>query len=288
MKKKIIKLLSLLSLTIVFISKIDNLQAVVPFYFLPSTKNLKKDGLSLGNTAYQLLYFGQIKDSLSLAKLAVKMDKSNEKLWTILAETQIANNLLNEAIFSLNKAQKINPNLVELYFAKSNIFLKQSNTKKAKIALNKGLQIQPKNHNAIFQLGNIFLMEKNYIQAIKEFEKAITIKPDFWQAINNQGLAYFEMDKINQSIIFFKKTIEIEEFAEPLLGLAACLRNTNLNEAILLARKALIKDPNYVDLSYREEQLWGLKLQDETEKLLKDSQLKKEIIIAKSKINKTY
>ena len=96
------------------------------------------------------------------------------------------------------------------------------------------------------------------------------------------------MDKINQSIIFFKKTIEIEEFAEPLLGLAACLRNTNLNEAILLARKALIKDPNYVDLNYREEQLWGLKLQDETEKLLKDSQLKKEIIIAKSKINKTY
>ena len=67
-------------------------------------------------------------------------------------------------------------------------------------------------------------MEKNYSEAIKLFDKSVKIKPDFWQAINNQGLAYFEKNNINLSIKLFEKAISIEENAEPLLGLASCLR----------------------------------------------------------------
>ena len=85
------------------------------------------------------------------------------------------------------------------------------------------------------------------------FDKSIKIKPDFWQAINNQGLAYFEENKINLSIKHFEKAISIEENAEPLLGLASCLRITNIDTAILLAKKALKKDPKYVNYEYRKE-----------------------------------
>ena len=78
------------------------------------------------------------------------------------------------------------------------------------------------------------------------FDKSIKIKPDFWQAINNQGLAYFEKNNINQSIKFFESAISIQENAEPLLGLASCLRINNNKLAIQLAKKALAKDPKYV------------------------------------------
>ena len=286
MKKFIVRLL-FFALISSYLLRINKLNALIPHYYQPTVKNLQKEGLLIGKSAYQLLYFGQIEESLSLAKLAISMDKSNETLWMILAEAQIANNLYPDALISLNNAQKINPKKGEIYFAKGSIYLKQSKIQEAKIAYKLGIKILPENIQAIFQLGNIFLIEKNYEKAIKEFDRVIEIKPDFWQAINNKGLAYFELDRIDLSIISFKKAIDLEENAEPLLGLAACLKSQNIDEAILLTKKALIKEPKYVEYNYRKEQLWGDKLQRNTEELFENTQLQKEIQLAKTKINKT-
>ena len=264
--------------------QVEKIQAIIPYYYFPTTTNLQKQSLYIGKNAYQLLYFGQYEDSLNLAKLAIKINSKNEKLWLILAEAQIANKQYKNALNSLNKAEQINPNISEIYFAKSNIYLKISQHTKAKSALEKGIKIEPNNHKAIFQLGNILLMEKNYLGAIKLFDKSIKIKPDFWQAINNQGLAYFERNDINLSIKLFESAISIEENAEPLLGLASCINIQDNKLAIQLAKKALDKDPKYVNYDYRKEQLWGEKLQASTEILLQNEQLKKDVILAKSKI----
>ena len=59
----------------------------------------------------------------------------------------------------------------------------------------------------------------------------------------------------------------------------------NIKLAIELAKKALTKDPNYVNYDYRKEQLWGEQLQKSTEILLQNDQLQKDVILAKSKIN---
>ena len=284
MKNSLLKILFFLIISSHFFIA-ESLKALIPYYYFPETKSLQKQGLSIGKQAYQLLYYGQIKDSLNLAKLAIKINNTNETLWTILAQTQIANKLYDDALISLNNAQKINPKLGEIYFAKSTIYLKQSKLKKAKISLEQNIKIFPENFKAIFQLGNIYLMEKNFKKAIEEFDKAIKIKEDFWQAINNKGIAYFELNKIDLSIIFFKKAINLEENAEPLLALASCLKNIDINKAIIFAKKALDKEPNYVDFNYRKEQLWGEKLQSSTEKLFENPQLKKEILFAKTKIN---
>ena len=109
-----------------------NLKALIPYYYLPSSENFKKNSISIGKSAYQLLYFGQIKDSLNLAKLAIKINRQDEKLWSILAEAQIANELYKDALFSLNEAQKLNPKLSEFYFAKSSIYLKELRIKRQK------------------------------------------------------------------------------------------------------------------------------------------------------------
>ncbi len=284
MKKFLTKIICVSFVSFYFIN-VESVKSLVPYYYFPTKKNLQKESLSIGKSAYQLLYFGQYKDSLNLAKLAVKLNAKNEKLWLILSEAQIANKLYKNALYSLNKAQKLNSNISEIYFAKSNIYLKIAQKKDAKIALETGLKIDPNNHKAIFQLGNILLMEKNYLEAIKLFEKSVKIKPDFWQAINNKGLAYFEVNKINLSIKHFEKAISIEENAEPLLGLASCLSMKDMKLALKLAKKALNKDPNYVNSEYRKEQLWGEKLQVSTEILLQNDQLQTDVILAKTKIN---
>ena len=205
-----------------------------------------------------------------------------------MSEIQVANKLYKKALTSLNKAQSINPNISEIYFAKGNIYLKVSQLQNAKKAYETGIKLEPKNHRAIFQLGNILLMEKNYSAAIKLFDKSVAIKPDFWQAINNKGLAYFEKNNINLSIKLFEKAISIENNAEPLLGLASCLRIKDIKLALQLAKKALNKNPNYVNYEYRKEQLWGGKLQSSTEMLLQSKELKEDVILAKSKISGYY
>jgi len=286
--KNFLKKIICISLISIYFLQIRKVQSIVPYYYFPTIKNLQKQSWYVGKNAYQLLYFGQIEDSLNLAKLAVKLNTKDEKLWLILAEAQLANKLYKNALNSLNKSEKINPNVSEIYFAKSNVYLKISQEENAKSALKKGIKLEPNNHKAIFQLGNIFLMEKNYLEAINLFDEALKIKPDFWQAINNKGLANFENNNINLSIKLFEKAISIKNNAEPLLGLASCLRIIDIKLAIQLAKKALAKDPNYVNYEYRKEQLWGEKLQTSTKILLQNEQLKQDVILAKSKIYASY
>ena len=98
-------------------------------------------------------------------------------------------------------------------------------------------------------------------------------------------MAYYEKNNLNRSIKFFEKAISIEDNAEPLLGLASCLRQKDITLALELAKKALTKNPNYVDYDFRKDQLWGEKLQNATEILLQNDQLKSDVTLAKSKIN---
>ena len=286
MKKFLKKILFLILISFFFL-KTEQVRSLVPYYYLPTIKNLQKESLSIGKNAYQLLYFGQYQDSLNLAKLAIKINSTDEKLWLILSEAQIANKLFKDALNSLKEAEKINSKNSEIYFVKSNIYFQISQLKNAKTSLKKGLKLDPNNNRGFFQLGNISLMEKNYLEAIELFDKAIKIKPDFWQAVNNKGLAYFEKNNINLSIKFFEEAISIQDNAEPLLGLASCLRIKDIKLAVQLAKKALDKNPNYVNYHYRKEQLWGEKLQTSTEILLQNDQLQTDVNLAKSKINES-
>ena len=255
----------------------EKLKAFVPYYSLPSKNFLKKNSSELGKNAYQLLYFGQVKEGLALARLATSLDPNNEKLWILLAEAQISNKLYDEALQSIHKGKKINPLIAELYFAESTILINQKKIKKSKKALIQGLALQPNNINSRFQFGNILLIEKNYTKALEEYNKVIEKKNDFWQALNNKGLVYFEMNKILIAIDNFKQAIKIENNAEPILALAVCLQDIDKEKSVLLAKKALKKDPKYVSNEFREEQLWGEKLQKATEKLFKLEELKKDI-----------
>ena len=260
--------------------QIKKSNAFIPYYDLPTKEFLNLNGLEIGKNAYQLLYFGQLKEGLALAKLAISLNPEDVNLWALLAEAQINNKLFNDALLSIKKGKLINPLVSDLYFAEGSIFISQNKKEKAKKSLEKGLEIQPKNVNALFQYGNIFLMEKNYEKAFVEYNKIIDIKENFWQAINNKGLIYFEKNERTLAINNFKRAIEIKRNAESMLALGVSLKNINKEKSILLVREALQKNPNYVSSEFRKEQLWGEKLQKSTEELFKIEELKKDISTA--------
>jgi len=270
-------ILQSIGLSIFQVKKTD---AFIPYYYLPSKKFLKLKSSEIGKNAYQLLYFGQFKEGLALAKLAISLNPGDANLWALLAEAQINNKLFDDALLSIKKGKLINPLLSELYFAEGAIYISQNKKQKAKKSLQQGLEIQPKNTNALFQYGNIFLMEKNYKKALSNYNKIIEIKANFWQAINNKGLIYFEQEAIQLAIDNFTKAIEIKKNAESMLALGVSLKDTNKQKSISLVKEALQKNPNYASFKFREEQLWGEKLQKATEELFELDELKKEISIA--------
>ena len=131
MKNFLRKVISIFLISCYFLST-EQVLSLVPYYYFPTIRNLQKESSSIANNAYQLLYLGQYKQSLNLAKLAIKLNKKDDKLWLILAEAQIANKQFKKALTSLDKAQKINPNIIEIYFAQSNIYIQNSKLRNAK------------------------------------------------------------------------------------------------------------------------------------------------------------
>ena len=265
---------SLLGISITFINYPS--LAFVPYIFEPNKSDLKNTSITLGKTAAQLLHFGQTKEAFRLAKLAVKLNSQDEKLWQILAETQVRNSMFKEAIYSLSKAKEINPKNARIWFAEGSLYLQQKNSKKAILLIKKGLTIEPKNANAYFQLGNARIMQSELRLALRAFKNAATYKPKFWEAINNQGLVLFEMGRIKEAIIIWREVLELKENPEPMLALAAALNQLNQTneESLNLAKKALAKNPKYVSSQYQANQLWGDKLQEATKELFKEPELK--------------
>ncbi len=254
-------------------------QSFIPYVYEPKEEDLKKTSLSVGRTAAQLIHFGQIKEASRLAKLAVKLNPEDERLWSILAETQIRNNLLDDARNSIQKAKSLSPSNGSLFFAEASIVLQQKNPNKAVKIIQEGLKLDPENAGAYFQLGNIRIMQNKSRLALKSFKKATQIKPDFWEALNNQGLILFEIDKIQEAVKTWRKVLTIKENAEPMLALAVALNkiDTKNQESIKLAKSALAKNPNYVSSKHQAEQLWGNKLQEATQDLFKRAELLSDI-----------
>ena len=253
----------------------NSANAFIPYVFEPNEKDLEKISIDFGKVTSQLIYFGQLQEAIRIAKLAVKLNPHNERLWTILASAQIRSDLLNEASISISKAKAINPNNAKLWFTEGTLRIQQNQLSNAISLIEKGLTIEPKNANAYFQLGNARIIQFNFQLALEAFKKASKIESQFWEAINNQGLVLFEIDRTQEAIKNWRSAIKLSKNAEPMLALAAALHQieNNNKESIDLAKKALDQNPSYVSSNYQKEQLWGYKLQEATKDLLNNPSL---------------
>tara|TARA_Y100001968_G_scaffold160451_1_gene146662 strand:+ start:1163 stop:2041 length:879 start_codon:yes stop_codon:yes gene_type:complete len=247
----------------------------IPNVYEPNKKELESTSIAIGKTAAQLIYFGQVKKANQLALLAVKINPKDDRIWAILAETEIRMNKLNKAIESLNKAKQLNPTFANYWFKEAAILIQQGKINNAIASINKGLAIDPENSNAYFQLGNSKFLQKKFNAALIAFKKASSLNPEFWQAINNEGLILFEIGKKEEAIEKWKTVLDIKRDAEPLLALAVAIFLTKQDKTLcfVYAKEALEKNPNYVLPKYQQEQLWGDLLRKETESFFTSPEL---------------
>ena len=251
----------------------------------PNQQEFKSTSMQIGKTAIQLIQFGQYKEAIKILKLALKLNPTEETLWTTLADAQFKLKDNNNALLSLDKVLVINPKNASIYFAKGSIYMNSKNLENAILMLNQGLLLDNKNETGYFQLGNAYIMLKEYKKALHTYNKVTKLNPNFWQVINNQGLILYEINKKEEAHSKFKLAAKLSNNAEPRLALA--ISNYSMQgisiETLNIAKNALIDNPKYADIEYQSEQLWGRKLQHSAKLFFKTKEMKKVVREAREK-----
>jgi len=256
-------------------------RALVPYVYLPPSKEMQAAGLGIAQAAARLLRLGQADDAARLAELTVRLLPDDPRGWVLLAEAQLRSNNLKQAQVALERAKRLDPTNPGIWFAEGSLALRNGKPSEAQGLLRRGLQLDPKNAGAYFDLGNAHIQLGESGPALAAFERASALRRDFWEAINNQGLVLYESGRGGEAIDRWRRVLAIKpDAAETSLALAAALFEAspqNRGEALKLAEKALASDPNYVNDSFQKEQLWGAKLRATTARLLSQPALKQAV-----------
>jgi len=266
---------------LLLLGSIPPARALVPYVYLPQTKELEAAGLGIAQAAARLLRLGQPEDAARLAELSVRLLPDDPRSWVLLAESLLRSNNSSRALVALDRAKQLDPTNAGIWFAEGSLALRNGKPSEALDLLRRGLQLDGRNSGAYFDLGNANLLLNRPKEALAAFEKASALRGDFWEAVNNQGLVLFEMDRPKEAIERWRKVLKIKpDAAETSLALAAALFESNIqnrSEALKLAENALNDEPNYVHDAYQKEQLWGVKLRAVTGRLLALPELKPSI-----------
>ena len=281
---KIFKYLLSLSLIETFFATNSSI-AFFPRINEPNQQELESTSIQIGETAKQLIQFGQYKEAIKILNLALQLNPKKENLWMDLAEAQFKAKNSEKALLSLDKALLINPKNASIYFTKGSIYMNSKHLENAISMLNQGLLLDNKNQIGYFQLGNAYIMLKEYTKALDTYNKVTKLNPNFWQVINNQGLILYEINKKKEALSKFKLAAKISNDAEPRLALAISIYSTKGNsiESFNIAKNALTDNPKYADIEYQSEQLWGRKLQHSAKLLFKTEEMKKVVREAREK-----
>ena len=261
----------------------------VPYVYVPQRVELEGAGLGIAQAAARLLRVGQANEAARLAALTVQLLPDDPRGWLLLAEAQLRSKQLKEAGIALAQAKQLDPRNPGIWFAQGSLALREGKPKEAIGLLEQGLKLDSKNAGAYFDIGNAHIQLAQSAAALVAFEKAATLRRDFWEAINNQGLVLFDQGKTKDAIGRWRQVLKLKpDAAEPTLALATGLFSQSLanrQEALELANKALTSDPNYVLESYQKDQLWGPKLRQATQELLRQNELKSAVERAKANAN---
>ena len=220
------------------------------------------------NTLISLYTDGKIDEAIKTIENLI-IDNSDESiLYNLLGACKAAQDDIQGALISYNKAIEINPSYFDAYFNLGNTYQQLNQLDKSIDSYKKSINLNPKSPEAYNNLGNIYhqlsMTDEAMIQfqnavkygpnlaeahfnfafilnfkgrkkdSIEHYEKCIELDPNSIFAHNDLGKIFQEAGKYNLAANYFEKVIELDpSFAEGYNNLGAVLQNLgNLNNAI--------------------------------------------------------
>ncbi len=251
--------------------------ALVPYVYVPSSKELTEAGLGIAGAAAGLLQMGQAEEARRLAELAVQVLPSDPRAWLVLAEAQLRSDKPDAAAAALSRAKQLNPSNPGVWFAEGALNLRKGRAEEAQRLIREGLRLDGNNAAAYFDLGNAQIQLGDLATALGSFEKASGLRRNFWEAVNNQAIVLYELGQSNEAVNRWRKALELSPgAAEPTLALATALytQGRTSAETVGMAVQALAKEPDYALDKYQKDQLWGERLRRDTQAMFRDERLR--------------
>ena len=257
-------------------------QALLPYTLPLDQARLQADGESLATDAAQLAQFRQFDEALARAQLAAQLLPGNPDVLTLLGSLylQATDRQPEQAIATLEQAKTLQPDNAAIFFTLGSAYFIQQDYSQAVKSIESGLKIEPENPDAMFDLGNAYFKLNQYDKAIAQYERAVDKESGFWPAVNNIGLVRYESGDTAGAVAEWQRALDIaeEEQTEPQLAIAVAQFAQGSVASSESAIVALERNPNYADIEFLRENLWGDKLVADTQQFFNTPALRELLI----------
>ena len=136
------------------------------------------------------------------------------------------------------------------YYRLGQVQLEQGKTLQAIESVDRALKLDPQNAEAHYLLGFIHYQQSEYKHAEKEFRKALKLNPYYTDAHNHLGLVYREMQEYDKALSEFQAALNDKSYKAPeriYLNVGHLyLARSMYPEAIASFQKAVALSPEYL------------------------------------------
>ena len=136
------------------------------------------------------------------------------------------------------------------YLRLGQVQIEQGKTMQAIESVNKAIRADPENSEAHYVLGFIRYQQSEYEPAEKEFRKAIKLNPYYTDAHNHLGLVYRETKEYDKALAEFQAALNDKAYRSPekiYLNIGHLyLARGMYPEAIASFQKSVARDPKYL------------------------------------------
>ena len=211
--------------------------------------NKKHGDLSERNNQLGLLLFrkGDKEEAMILLESAVETSPDNPNYYFSLFDIYMDENNIKKAAYLGDELIANFPEDWRGYYSRSLVYMNQNNSE-AVIDL---LAPVSDNFNEIFSIQYLLGLSNNRIKQYEEAEKyylyALTIQPDSKNVLHSLAILYDEVDQFDKSDKIYLKLIKTDSSdAQAFNNYAYSLveRDTELNKALTLAKKAIELEPD--------------------------------------------
>lgn len=139
---------------------------------------------------------------------AISLNPYNPALYLSLARLEASKNNINDAQRYIGSALQLKQNYIEAIFFLAQLQVGQGQIKEAITSVQVATQINPNDPLLFFQLGFLYYNDKNYLGAVDALSKAIALNDQYANARYFLGLSYARLGKNIDAIQQFEKIAE--------------------------------------------------------------------------------
>ena len=185
---------------------------------------------------------GRFEQVLSKVKSLSELHQRTIMLLNLEGASNAAIKRYDAAIECYQRALKIDPNNVEIFYSMGNAWKSQGDLDAAIECYQRALIIKPNYVEAHYNLGNALRLNGKLASALDSYKRAIKIKPDFAAAYYNMGVALKEKGELEPSIYSYHQAIKLKpNFAEAHHNMGNALKDKGDLDAAIKSYKQAIK-----------------------------------------------